>query len=416
MKFSYLTSLCVVFLSLGVTTAQAQTLVGRWTFDDPANPGADSVGNNHATIVGGQAGAVDGIGPGATPSRALRITGNRSHAVTQRSVLAAIGRGAYSVGLWVRYDGSRFVGHARHEHPITSNWGARNARALDVFAERRGDTTFFWGNGAGTQSAQAGIQNWVSRPNTWVHIVVGRSVEASGAATSRFCIDGREFTGTTQPAAFDFAAGTSPTYFGYNPAENGGRSFPGDIDDVQVYDGWVGPAGCQALTVAGAAVGVAPAAAGPTLPVAGRWYKLHTVFRGQNECLEGNQAGSPTHAGAAFMDRCQNVSGQSFSFEAVGGGFYRVRTQFRGQNECLEGNQSSSPVHAGSAFMDRCQNVSGQLWRLVPAGDGFRLQTQFRGEGECLEGNQASSSVHGGNAFMDRCQNVSGQIWTLEAL
>ena len=66
----------------------------------------------------------------------------------------------------------------------------------------------------------------------------------------------------------------------------------------------------------------------------------------------------------------------------VAGRWYRLQTVFRGAGECLEGNQSSSPVHGGAAFMDRCQNVSGQLWRLVPEGNGFRLRTQFRGDGE----------------------------------
>ncbi|MBL8605035.1 MAG: RICIN domain-containing protein [Myxococcales bacterium] len=155
------------------------------------------------------------------------------------------------------------------------------------------------------------------------------------------------------------------------------------------------------------------ALAQPAPPVAGRWYRLQTVFRGAGECLEGNQSASPVHGGAAFMDRCQNVSGQLWSFEPVAGGFYRLRTQFQGQQMCLEGNQSASPVHGGAAFMDRCQNVSGQLWRLVPEGNGFRLRTQFRGDGECLEGNQSASPVHGGSAFMDSCQNVSGQVWNI---
>ena len=113
------------------------------------------------------------------------------------------------------------------------------------------------------------------------------------------------------------------------------------------------------------------------------------------------------------MDRCQDVTGQSWSFEPVEGGFYRLRTQFQGQEMCLEGNEAGSSAHGGAAFMDRCQNVSGQLWRLVPEGNGVRLRTAFRGDGECLEGNQASSSVHGGAAFMDRCQNVTGQLWEL---
>ena len=93
-------------------------------------------------------------------------------------------------------------------------------------------------------------------------------------------------------------------------------------------------------------------------------------------------------------------------------GYYRLKTMFRGDGECLEGNQATSKVHGGNAFMDKCQNVSGQLWKFEPAGNGYyRMKTQFRGDGECLEGNQASSKVHDGAAFMDKCQNVSGQLW-----
>ncbi len=146
------------------------------------------------------------------------------------------------------------------------------------------------------------------------------------------------------------------------------------------------------------------------------WYRLQNLFRGEGECLEGNQAGSSVHAGAAFMDKCQNVSGQLWKVVSEGNGVYRLKTQFRGDGECLEGNQAGSSVHAGAAFMDKCQNVSGQLWKLVPDGPGqYRLKTVFRGDGECLEGNQAGSSVHAGAAFMDKCQNVSGQSWKLVA-
>jgi hypothetical protein len=118
------------------------------------------------------------------------------------------------------------------------------------------------------------------------------------------------------------------------------------------------------------------------------WFRLKTQFRGEGECLEGNQGSSPVHGGAAFMDSCQGVSGQLWKFVPAGGEWYKLKTQFRGEGECLEGNQGASPVHAGSAFMDTCQNVSGQLWKLEAAGGGwYKLKTQFRGEGECLEGN-----------------------------
>lgn len=145
------------------------------------------------------------------------------------------------------------------------------------------------------------------------------------------------------------------------------------------------------------------------------WYRLKTMFRGEGESLEGNQASSKVHGGAAFMDKQQNVTGQLWKFVPAGNGYYRLKTMFRGDGECLEGNQAASKVHQGAAFMDKCQNVSGQLWKIVPAGNGyFRLKTQFRGNDESLEGNQAGSSYKNGAAFMAKEQNVSGQLWKFE--
>ncbi len=146
-------------------------------------------------------------------------------------------------------------------------------------------------------------------------------------------------------------------------------------------------------------------------------YRLYTKFRGEKECLEGNQASSKVKSGAAFMDKKQNVSGQIWKIVPVKDGYYRLKTKFRGKDECLECNEAGSKVHNGAAFMDKCQNVSGQLWKIIPAGNGYyKLKTMFRGEEEALEGNEAGSTVHGGAAFMDKDKNVSGQLWKIEKL
>jgi len=144
------------------------------------------------------------------------------------------------------------------------------------------------------------------------------------------------------------------------------------------------------------------------------WYRLTTQFRGDGECLEGNQTAGTAKGGAVFMAQRQNVIGQIWRFEPAGDGFYRMKTQFRGEGECLEGNQRDGTVKAGSAFMDKCQNVTGQLWKLVPEGAYYRLKTKFRGDGECFEGNQTAGTAKVGTAFMDKCRNVSGQLWKLE--
>lgn len=55
-------------------------------------------------------------------------------------------------------------------------------------------------------------------------------------------------------------------------------------------------------------------------------------------------------------------------------GYFRKTTQFReGNRECLEGNQLGGGVLGGAAFMDSCQNVSGQAWRVLPATIATRL-------------------------------------------
>ncbi len=144
------------------------------------------------------------------------------------------------------------------------------------------------------------------------------------------------------------------------------------------------------------------------------WYRLQTQFRGDGECLEGDQAASTTHNGAAFMNTCLNATSQLWMLVAQGNGLYRLKTQFGGDGECLDGNQAGSSVKAGAAFMNTCQNVSSQLWMPVAQGNGFyRLKTQFGGDGACLEGNQAASPDHNGAAFMRPCMNQTGQSWKL---
>ncbi len=150
------------------------------------------------------------------------------------------------------------------------------------------------------------------------------------------------------------------------------------------------------------------------------WYKLQTMFlEPQNKCLEGNKfASNSTLGGAAFMDTCQRVSGQLWKFEPAQNGYYRMKTMFQEpEGKCFEGNKfASGSTLGGAAFMDNCQNVSGQFWKLVPAGNGYyRLQTMFlEPENKCLEGNRvAPGSTLGGAAFMDTCQDVSGQFWKL---
>ncbi|MBR9824249.1 MAG: RICIN domain-containing protein [Alphaproteobacteria bacterium] len=143
-------------------------------------------------------------------------------------------------------------------------------------------------------------------------------------------------------------------------------------------------------------------------------YRLQTQFGGPNRCLEGNQASASQYSGAAFMDVCQNVTGQRWRFVPANDGYFRLQNEFRGEGECLESNERSSGYHGGAAFMDSCQNVSGQLWRVEPIAGGLvRLHSMWRGDDECLESMNPASQGHNVPAFMDSCQNVTGQFWRL---
>lgn len=153
-------------------------------------------------------------------------------------------------------------------------------------------------------------------------------------------------------------------------------------------------------------------------PVAGTYYVLQTVESVQaDRCLEGNRlAPTSTLEGAAFMDDCQDVSGQRWKFVDAEGGGYRMQTMFReAANECLEDNglDPGAPLQ-GAAYMDVCGNSPGQLWSVVRVGDGrFHLKTADGGSTKCLDGNRVTQgATAGGGAFMNDCSpEAERQLW-----
>ncbi|MFD6715303.1 RICIN domain-containing protein [Micromonospora chalcea] len=227
---------------------------------------------------------------------------------------------------------------------------------------------------------------------------------------------GCENASESSPSASDPATPTSVASASASAAASASASAPAVAVDTSTNEKPVD--GSDAAAVKTVDVAGQPAAQAP--PSAGGYYKLKTVFRGENECLEGNRVdGNSTLAGAAFQNTCQDVDGQAWSFTKRPDGYYTLRTKFLGEEKCLEGNQLAGKVLGGAAFLDTCREVTGQQWKLVKAGDNlFRLQTKFREkEGECLEGNRfAPTSVLKGAAFTDKCQNVTGQLWYLTAI
>ena len=101
------------------------------------------------------------------------------------------------------------------------------------------------------------------------------------------------------------------------------------------------------------------------------YYTLRTKFLGEQKCLEGNQIAGKVLGGAAFLDTCREVTGQQWKLVKAGDNLFRLQTKFREkEGECLEGNRfAPTSVLKGAAFTDKCQNVTGQLWYLtaIPA-------------------------------------------------
>ena len=152
------------------------------------------------------------------------------------------------------------------------------------------------------------------------------------------------------------------------------------------------------------------------------YFKMQTMFQmPNNRCLESNRVTpDAAYKGAAFLDRCQNVSGQLWKAVPIGRGWFRLQSQYlEAENFCLEG---SKPFMAGDALkgaarMDPCGNFSGQNWRFIPKPDGFyQLTTEFlEEENRCLEGStpETANDPLSGAARMDPCGNFSGQLWKL---
>ena len=155
------------------------------------------------------------------------------------------------------------------------------------------------------------------------------------------------------------------------------------------------------------------------------YYHLQSMFlEEQNKCLEGQGGAAPGSGavldGSAFMNDCQNVTGQIWKIvPSDQDGYYRLQNMIGEENDlCLEGNQyPDGEVLGGAAFMDSCQGVVGQYWKFVEsnAPGYYRLQTQFlESENKCLESNQyPNGGVLSGASFMDDCQDVIGQFWKL---
>lgn len=81
--------------------------------------------------------------------------------------------------------------------------------------------------------------------------------------------------------------------------------------------------------------------------------------KGNNKNLEGNAEGPSNFlAGAAFTKE-GSATGQKWKLFPAGNGKYLLKNQFRGNNQCLEWDEAS-----GKFFMRNCSTSSNQQWEL----------------------------------------------------
>lgn len=103
------------------------------------------------------------------------------------------------------------------------------------------------------------------------------------------------------------------------------------------------------------------------VPIMGTpYHQLQMQLFGSMKCLDGyavDADNQPLHGGASFMNDCdQNAPGQRWSAVKSTSGHYILRAPDVSPALCLEGNAADSPVQGGSAFLDKCQDVTGQRW------------------------------------------------------
>lgn len=98
------------------------------------------------------------------------------------------------------------------------------------------------------------------------------------------------------------------------------------------------------------------------LPAADDSYFQLTTQATPDLCL---QATPDANTGAAMVD-CADVAGQKWLFAPSDTEYYyRLQNQAGGSDACLEGNRVADGAYlGGGAFLDRCNNVSGQFWRV----------------------------------------------------
>lgn len=200
-------------------------LVGYWTFDDPANLGADATGNNHGTVQGDAGWSADAVfGAGA-----LALDGIGDY--------INVGGGAFFSALDDDGDGFSIAAWIKYAD-------VAGIMAIFVTGKPNGWTGNGWGfnidNTGGVPKLMFvthGKKNYVSgslsnvlAPNEWVHVAATYGTD--GAVD--YYVSGQPVARVT--GNFNLINTTDNFFIGALAWSGGLRWFEGLIDDLQIFD------------------------------------------------------------------------------------------------------------------------------------------------------------------------------------
>lgn len=220
--------LILVSLSLLVAGQAKSSPTGKWTFDGDTS---DSVGSNDAIRLGDTS-----YVPGKV-SRALRFDTERGGAYMS-SILSEMGLGDFTVSVWIKYEG-HFTGDGRAG--IITVGRDSGDRGIDISGAPAGSRYSWWANGEFDKVVVTHAAPWRDSPGSWHHVVLGRQ-----NGQQFLCLNGRIVANSATSMLLDMAH-SDRTWLGFNPVDESRHGFAGVIDELQVYEEWIGAAGCDLL-------------------------------------------------------------------------------------------------------------------------------------------------------------------------
>jgi hypothetical protein len=307
----------VFAVAVSATSAQAQTPVGYWKFDDGSGTLAiDSSGNGHtATLVNGVrwvSGKIgDAVSASASSSQYVRVPAiDLSHTK------------AVTVTLWANRTYSTGGGHALFEATTNYNNSTTGFVFLPDDATCRGIQVALHGN-------VGYVANCYSQPSSgvWHHLALVFDKNQTGGNQVKYYLDG-----VLQPVNWNIFASTNTNYFGNNPiylfSRGGTLEFnSGLIDDLRIYNSALTAAQIQQIYNGATLVSIAVTPANPMIAVGSpqQFTATGTYSDGSHRDLTNSAAWTSTNPSVATINStgfATGVTAGSTTIQATSGAIY----------------------------------------------------------------------------------------------